>query len=96
MSKWKLITNHGAILAYIAENPLVLTVDVARAIGVRERTVRRIIADLVADGYLEKERIGRSNRYKVNGEAPMRRPIMRNAKLKDLLKTLLPLLEVEE
>jgi DNA-binding IclR family transcriptional regulator len=96
MSKWKLITNHGAILAYIADNPRVLAVDVARAIGVRERTVHRIIADLVADGYLEKELVGRSNRYKVNVEAPLRRPIMHSAKVKDLLKTLQPLLEIEE
>lgn len=96
MSKWKLITNHGAILAYIADNPRVLAVDVARAIGVRERTVHRIIADLVADGYLEKERVGRSNRYKVNVEAPLRRSIHRHSKVGDLLAILVPLLEIEE
>jgi DeoR/GlpR family transcriptional regulator of sugar metabolism len=96
VSKWKLISNHGAVLAYVAKHPRVPAVDVARAVGVRERTVRRIIADLEADGYLEKERVGRSNTYKVNFEAPLRRQIHRNCKVKDLLSTLQPLVEIDD
>lgn len=94
MSKWKFISNHGTVLAYIASHPQVLAVDIAVQINVRERTVRRIIADLVEDGYLERERVGRSNKYKINFEAPLRRSIMCNAMVRDLLDTLLPLLEI--
>jgi predicted ArsR family transcriptional regulator len=96
MSKWKILSNHGAVLAYVANHPQVLAVDIAAEIGIQERTVRRIIADLVADGYLKKERVGRSNKYKVNIDSPLRHSILRNAKVGDLLKTLLPLLEIQE
>jgi DNA-binding transcriptional ArsR family regulator len=93
MSNWKIISNHGVILAYVAVHPQSLAVDIASAIGIRERTVRRIIADLASNGYLEKERVGRSNLYRVNIDAPLRRPIMSQAKVGDLLETIQSLIE---
>ncbi len=96
MSEWKFLSNHGAVLAYMASHPQVLAVDIAAAIGIQERTVRRIIADLLADGYIEKERVGRSNRYRVKLEAPLRRSIMRQAKVGDLLENIVPLLGIDE
>ena len=96
MSSWKFLSNHATVLAYIASHPQILAVDIAEAIGVRERTVRRIIADLDADGYIEKKRVGRSNTYKVKFKAPLRRSIMSGAKVEDLLKNLLPILEMRK
>ncbi len=96
MSNWKLISNHGVVLAYIAKNPEALGIDVGAAIGIRERTVRRIIADLKIEGYLITKRVGRRNRYKVNLKAPLRRSVMRKGKVGDLLKVLLPLFEIGE
>lgn len=95
MSTWKFITNYGIILTYVAKHPDALAEDIALNIGIRERTVRRIIAELVSDGYLEKEQIGRRNRYRVNLEAPMRRSIMGGAKVVDILDILMPLLEIQ-
>jgi predicted transcriptional regulator len=95
MSTWKFITNYGVVLTYVAKHPDALAEDIAKNVGVRERTIRRIITELVSDGYLEKERVGRSNRYRVNLEAPLRRSIMRGAKVGDLLETLIPLLEIQ-
>lgn len=95
MSQWKFISNHGVVLIYVAKHPQAIAHDIAMAIGVRERTIRRIIADLVADGYLEKKRAGRTNNYKVNLKAPMRRSVMQGVKVKDILKMLVPLLDVE-
>jgi predicted HTH transcriptional regulator len=96
MTTWRFISNHGVVIVYISKRPDVTATHIAAAIGIQERTVRRIIADLVADGYLEKERIGRSNRYKVNVEAPLRRPILRHSKVGRMLETLVPLLEIDE
>jgi len=96
MSEWKFISNHGAVLAYLAKHPRALAVDIAEALNVRERTVRRIIADLDAEGYIEKRRVGRSNRYKVKLRAPLRRSIMRKGKVGDLMEALVPLLEMQE
>jgi DNA-binding transcriptional ArsR family regulator len=96
MSKWKFISNHGTVLAYVAKHPDAIIEDIAINLKVRTRTVSRIIADLVEDGYLEKTLVGRSNHYRVNLDAPLRRPIMPNAKVRDLLATLMPLIEIPE
>ncbi len=96
MSKWKVLSNHGAVLAYVSKHPHVRGADIAAAIGVRERTVFRIMADLLAEGYLEKELVGRYNRYQVNFEAPLKRSIMGSARVGDLLEKLIPLVEVKE
>jgi len=37
--------------------------------------VRRIISDLDASSYIERERLGRCDRYKVHPEMPLRHPI---------------------
>jgi predicted ArsR family transcriptional regulator len=96
MGQWKFLSNHGAVLAYLAKHPRALAVDIAAELGVRERTVRRVIADLDAEGYIEKKRIGRSNKYKVRLKAPLKRPIMRQGTVGDLLKKLVPLIEIRE
>lgn len=46
--------------------------DVADAVGITERAVQQIVGDLVADGYLRKEKVGRRNRYQVVDEAHFR------------------------
>ena len=96
MGTWKFITNYGIVLTYVGKHPDALAADIATNVGVRERTIRRIIDELVSDGYLEKERVGRANRYRVNFKAPLRRSIMRGAKVGDILETLMPLLEIQE
>ena len=96
MVQWKFISNHGAVLAYVAKHPQALATDIAAVVGVRERTVRRIIADLLEDGYIEKKRVGRMNRYRVNLKAPLRHPVMRYARVGDLVKALSPFIEVDK
>jgi predicted transcriptional regulator len=96
MTTWKFITNYGVVLAYVAKHPDALAEDIAANLHVRERTIRRIISELVTDGYIEKDRIGRSNRYRINVNAPLRRSIMRGSRVGDLLEALVPLIEIEE
>lgn len=40
--------------------------DIARSVGVRERTAYDILCDLVAAGYLSRERAGRRNCYRLH------------------------------
>ena len=46
--------------------------EIATLVGITERAVQRIIAELVEDGYLTLQRAGRRNHYSVNLEAPLR------------------------
>ena len=88
MRSWTFITNHGAVLACIARRGKVKAIDIALELGITERSVRRIIADLEEQGYLEKKKEGNINRYEVNPHLPLRRPGNRDIKVEELLKAL--------
>jgi len=69
---WTLLTGHGHVLVEIARNPDARIRDISPAVGLTERTVQAIVADLEAAGYLTRTRIGRRTRYTVNPDSPFR------------------------
>ena len=73
--QWTFLTNHAHVLLCISRDPAIRLRDVAQSVGITERATQRIVADLVAAGYLERARIGRRNHYEVNGELHFRHPI---------------------
>src|SRR5579872_522378 len=44
--QWTLLTNHGHVLVLLARNPSIVLREVAVKVGITERAVQRIIADL--------------------------------------------------
>ncbi len=75
MPTWTFLSNHAHVLLLIARDPEVKLREVACRVGITERAVQRIVADLEAGHYLERERAGRRNRYKVHPELPLRHPV---------------------
>lgn len=71
---WTLLTAHGRTLVAIAQDPDSRMRDLAAVIGVTERTVQAIVADLEAAGYVTHTRVGRRNRYTVDETRPFRHP----------------------
>jgi DNA-binding Lrp family transcriptional regulator len=71
-ASWTLLTAHGRALVAIAQDPDARMRDLAEIIGVTERTVQAIVADLEAAGYLTHTRVGRRNRYTVGLDQPFR------------------------
>ena len=69
---WTFLTNHAQVLLRIARDSDVTLREVARDVGITERAAQRIATDLVAAGFLERERRGRNNHYAINREATMR------------------------
>ncbi len=63
---WTLLTGHGHVLVEIARNPEARIRDISPAIGLTERSVQAIVADLEAEGYLTRTRTGRRVVYTVN------------------------------
>ena len=55
MAEWHFITNHGAVLVLIAQWRQITAREIAEELGLTERPVRRIIAELEAAGYLQKK-----------------------------------------
>ena len=69
---WTLLTGHGHVLVEIARNPEARVRDISPVVGLTERTVQAIVADLEAAGYLTRARAGRRNLYTVNGNSLFR------------------------
>ena len=65
------LTNHALALVCLARRPDARARDVAAEVGVTERSAQRLIADLVDAGYLERTRVGRRNRYRINRSAAL-------------------------
>jgi DNA-binding IclR family transcriptional regulator len=84
------LTNHGLALLSIAEDPGVRMRDIAADVKITERTAQRIVAELVEAGYLDRERVGRRNRYTIPASLPVSLPARRDIDLNALLNVLLP------
>jgi DNA-binding IclR family transcriptional regulator len=63
---WTLLTGHGHVLVEIARNPEARIRDISPVVGLTERSVQAIVADLEAAGYLTRTRTGRRVVYTVN------------------------------
>lgn len=72
---WTFLTNHGHALVCIAEDADIRLRDLAERIGITERAAQSIVSDLVAAGYVRREREGRRNTYSVNRRKRMRHSI---------------------
>lgn len=85
---WTFLSNHGHVLLCIARERGVRLREVAQRIGITERAVQRIVADLEKDGYLSHVKEGRRNRYEVHAERKLRHPLMAHSELRVLLEIL--------
>ena len=86
MPEWHFITNHGAVFVLIAQRRQITAREIAACLGLTERPVRRIIAELEAAGYLHKKRVGRGNQYEVTLDLPLRQSVHREVRIGDLLQ----------
>lgn len=83
--RWTFLSNHAHVLLLLAKDPELRLRDAADRIGITERAVQRIVADLEASRYLQRERQGRRNRYRVNRDLPLRHPIEAHRKIASLI-----------
>jgi len=71
---WTLLTGHGHVLVEIARNPEARIRDISAVVGLTERTVQAIVANLEAAGYITRHRTGRRTRYTVRHDSLFRHP----------------------
>jgi DNA-binding Lrp family transcriptional regulator len=60
--------------------------EVALEVGITERAVQRIIADLEEGGYLVRERVGRRNSYSLILDKALRHPIEADHTIGDIVR----------
>jgi DNA-binding MarR family transcriptional regulator len=83
---WRFLSNHTQVLLCIRRDPNVRFRDLAEMVGITERAAQRIVADLIESGYVERERVGRRNRYHVNADIAMRHPAQDGHDIGELLQ----------
>lgn len=66
------LTNHAHVLVALDADPEARVRDLAATVGITERAVQRIIADLEAVGVLERQRTGRRNHYRIRRDGRLR------------------------
>jgi DNA-binding Lrp family transcriptional regulator len=89
-SRWNFFTNHAHVLFYLHAQPKVPLRRVALAVGITERAVQRIVAELEVSGCLKRTRIGRQNEYTIKTEMPLRHPLAAHRSIQDLLDWVQP------
>jgi len=88
-AQWTFLTNHAHVLICLSNNPRVLIRDLAKLVGITERAVLTIIGDLEQAGVVVRQRDGRANHYRIKAERPLRHPVERHRKVRDLLTMVL-------
>lgn len=86
LTRWTFLTNHAHVLAVLHSDPQLVLRQVAIKVGITERAVQRIIQDLEEGGFIQREKVGRQNRYQVLTNQSLRHPIESHRKIGDLLK----------
>jgi hypothetical protein len=85
---WGFLTNHAHVLLCIARDPQIRARDIAGQVGITERATQRILADLIADGYVTRTKVGRRNHYTINPGGHLRHPIFRDLSIGPLIEAL--------
>jgi hypothetical protein len=82
---WTFLTNHSHVLVLLSRNPSVVLREVALKVGITERAVQRIIADLEVGGIIVREKVGRQNHYLIRADQPLRHAITSRQTIGELL-----------
>ncbi len=83
---WTFLSNHAHVLILLAREGDLRMRDLAAQVGITERAVQRIVAELVEGGFLVVAKDGRRNTYTVQGDKPLRHPVESHRAVRDLLR----------
>ena len=86
---WTFLSNHAHVLVCVAKNPDVRLSEVAALVGIRERTVHRIVHELIDAGYISVTKDGRNNVYSVDLDKPLRHPLEADHNIQAIIAPLL-------
>ena len=84
--RWSFFSNHAHVLVALADQPGARMRDLADRIGITERSVQRIVADLEAGGLIERHREGRRNAYVLHLDQPLPHPLETDLELSRLIE----------
>src|SRR3954470_12557344 len=90
MPNWKLLSNHGRVLIFVAREPESRLRDIAEGVGITERSAHRIVSELCDVGYLARKQNGRRNHYEIRPEVPIHDPLLGDHWVGEILAVVAP------
>ncbi|MDQ8205248.1 winged helix-turn-helix domain-containing protein [Pelagicoccus sp. SDUM812003] len=89
-SSWTFFSNHAHVLLclFLSEDKVLR--EVAQEVGITERAVQKIVAELEAAKIVSRSKEGRRNRYKVNKQVTLRHPIEAHRTVGELIDFVKP------
>ena len=88
LGKWTFLTNHLHVILCLHREQNITVRQLAAQIGITERSVQRILAELQEVKAISREREGRRNRYEINLKFRLRHPLEQNHSIGELLTLL--------
>lgn len=85
---WTFLTNHAHVMICLCRDPDMVLRQVAIKVGITERAVQRIVAELEEGGFLTRIKEGRRNSYKLNLNKALRHPVEQHCYVSQLVKAL--------
>lgn len=85
-SSWTFLTNYTHVLVVLARDPRTRIRDIAEQVGITQRAVQHILAELVADDVLRISKQGRRNEYQINRSKRLRHGLESGKSVGDLLQ----------
>lgn len=82
---WTFLTNHTHVLVLLSRAPDLRIRDMADQVGITQRAVQRIVAELVEEGILTIRKEGRRNHYRINRKTRLRHPLENRHTIGELL-----------
>lgn len=73
--QWTFLTNHFHVLVCLSRDPTSRIRDLADQVGITQRAVQRIIAELVEDKAIRISKDGRRNIYTINPKKRLHHPL---------------------
>ena len=84
-SNWTFLTNHSHVLLCLAKDPYMRIRDLSAEVGITERAVQRILAELSEGDFIDITKEGRRNIYKLKTDKALKHPVESHKKVKDLI-----------
>lgn len=82
---WTFLSNHSHVLLCTRQRGDITAREIADLVGITERAVQRILADLISGGFVSREKRGRQNVYTVLSDKRLRHPLEEHCTIGGLL-----------
>lgn len=87
-STWTYLTNHFHVLLVLYKDPDARIRDMADQVGITERAVQKILAELTETKVISSEKVGRRNTYTIDESVHLKHPLENKHSVGELLKIL--------